>query len=126
MKAALKKPLYWLPAILFMVLIFCLSSRPAAGLVKSLPILLGIKIVHIVEYGFLFFLVRFAILNTTSLKQNQLFTLSFIITVLYGLSDELHQAFVPSRTASIADVIANGIGAALAQLGIQIRLKRRS
>ena len=126
MKAALKKLLYWLPAILFMTLIFYLSSRPAAGLIKSFPIFLGIKIVHIAEYGFLFFLVRSAVINTASLKPNRVFLLSFVITVLYGLSDEFHQALVPSRSASVLDVMANGIGAALVQLGIQIRSNRRS
>ena len=39
----------------------------------------------------------------------------FALTVLYGVSDELHQAFVPARVASELDV---GIDAAGALLGI--------
>jgi len=36
------------------------------------------------------------------------------LTVAYGVSDEWHQSFVPSRTASWADVLADSIGALLA------------
>jgi VanZ family protein len=40
--------------------------------------------------------------------------LAWIIAALYGVSDEFHQAFVPSRAADVRDVIADGVGAALA------------
>lgn len=33
------------------------------------------------------------------------------IVVLYGVSDELHQMFVPGRTASFDDLLADTIGA---------------
>lgn len=36
--------------------------------------------------------------------------LSILITILYAMSDELHQAFVPSRTASALDVLIDSIG----------------
>ena len=35
----------------------------------------------------------------------------------YGITDELHQARVPQRTAEVADVVADGLGAALAAWG---------
>jgi VanZ family protein len=37
----------------------------------------------------------------------------WLVAVLYGISDEIHQAFVPNRNPSAIDVIADGIGAAL-------------
>ena len=38
------------------------------------------------------------------------FVLSIAITVIYAVSDEWHQSFVPSRTASVVDVLIDTIG----------------
>jgi VanZ family protein len=35
-----------------------------------------------------------------------------LCSVLYGMSDELHQYFVPGRSPSVADVVADTVGAA--------------
>ena len=41
-----------------------------------------------------------------------------VLTALgYGIADELHQARVSQRTAEVADVVADGLGAALAAWG---------
>ena len=45
--------------------------------------------------------------------------IAFVLTVLYGVSDEAHQAFVPDRTPSLADV---GLDAAGAMLGVGLAL----
>jgi VanZ family protein len=37
--------------------------------------------------------------------------LSVLLSSLYGVTDELHQAFVPGRVASIGDLVADSIGA---------------
>lgn len=36
--------------------------------------------------------------------------LAFVITCLYGVSDEFHQKFVPGRTPDVYDVVADAIG----------------
>jgi len=36
--------------------------------------------------------------------------IAFTISFLYGISDEIHQYFVPNRSSSVYDVIADGIG----------------
>lgn len=125
-RSLLNKLSYWIPAILYMTFIFCLSSRPAAEIVKCLPIILGLKIVHMIEYGMLFYLIRFATIRTTSFKGWGIFLFSLALTILYSLSDEFHQMFVPSRSASLVDVLANGVGAALVQCGINLRTKLRT
>ena len=54
---------------------------------------------------------------------------AFVIAVLYGVSDEFHQSFVPGRTPDAADVLADAVGAALALTaawGWAILLGRRS
>lgn len=40
--------------------------------------------------------------------------LAFAITVAYGIVDEIHQAFVPNRVASVFDVMSDASGAAIA------------
>jgi VanZ family protein len=42
--------------------------------------------------------------------------MSVFIAAAYGLSDEIHQQFVPSRVASIYDLLADTIGAFLGVL----------
>lgn len=38
---------------------------------------------------------------------------ALLLAVLYAATDELHQAFVPSRDAAVADVLLDALGAAL-------------
>ena len=76
-----------------MALIFFISSRPAAEAAKAVPMFFGIKFVHIVEYGILFYLLRFAVTKTANLRSREIFMVSIMLTTLYGLSDELHQSF---------------------------------
>ena len=39
--------------------------------------------------------------------------LAFLLSLFYGMADELHQSFVPGRTANMADMLLNGVGAIL-------------
>lgn len=39
---------------------------------------------------------------------------AIVVAVLYGISDEFHQSFVPGRSSDIADVAADAIGATVA------------
>ncbi len=59
-----------------------------------------------------------------------LMLLSALSATLYGISDEIHQSFVPFREADVADVIADTIGAFcgvyLYQLLIASRIKKPS
>ena len=42
--------------------------------------------------------------------------LAVILSAAYGVSDEIHQAFVPERTPEVADLIADWIGATAGSL----------
>lgn len=98
---------YWLPLIGYMVLIFYLSSQPLEG--WELPDVWNIdKIFHMIEYGVLGILWLRALNERVSLRG--LKWLAFIFTLLYGVSDEVHQMFVPNRSSSIFDVMADGLG----------------
>jgi VanZ family protein len=93
-----------------MGLIFFLSAqpdfpRPETGWLEDL---LGIG-AHMFLFGVL------AVLWVRALrKQRWAIFLAFLLTMLYALSDEFHQAFVPGRTADPLDLVYDGLGAALA------------
>ncbi len=111
-----KRLLYFIPAILYMAFIFWLSSYPAPEEAHLFPIIARLKLVHLIEYGLLCLLISDAVIKTTKLSKNEIFALAVMIAILYGATDEFHQIFVPARTASVVDIIADGIGAILAHL----------
>jgi len=116
----------WLPAILYMALIFYMSSHPAPEEVKWLPIIAKLKLVHMIEYGILYLLLFWAIRKTTPYNMLGSFALALELTVIYGLTDEFHQIFVQGRTASLVDAFANGVGACLFHAGLSLRRKQSS
>ena len=66
--------------------------------------LLTRKTGHFSEYAVLAFLARRAFITSSgAFLQRYWFHLGLILVVTYGLLDEFHQSFVPSRTASIYD-----------------------
>lgn len=82
------------------------------------------KLVHLVIYAGFGFLLYFTIKNSSNPKLcNNVMLFAMIIGTLYGLSDEFHQSFVPGRTASTMDLVADSTGVALAQTVIFIKDK---
>ncbi len=51
--------------------------------------------------------------------------LLWIVAVCYGISDEFHQSFVSGRTSSIADLLADAVGALVAISGSWLLLRPR-
>ena len=100
---------YWVPTIGYCLLIFMLSSM-SKGVYMPSPF--GVdKVAHFVEYGVLGFLLARSIANVqSSFSRIFLLGLVVILATLYGISDEIHQAFVPGRNASPWDVTADGLG----------------
>ncbi|MBK7863377.1 MAG: VanZ family protein [Archangiaceae bacterium] len=62
------------------------------------------KVTHAIEYG---------VLAALLLRATQRPALSLLSTFAYGVSDEVHQYFVPGRTASPFDALADLTGAGL-------------
>lgn len=104
----MKKLLWlWLPVIAWSGLIFYFSSIPQLE-VTSEPVgnFLTRKLAHLFEYAVLYLL----IMRATQFKRPGL---AFVLTVAYSITDELHQALVPTRTAKIEDVVLDAFGASL-------------
>ncbi|ODS42241.1 MAG: hypothetical protein MSIBF_02580 [Candidatus Altiarchaeales archaeon IMC4] len=107
-----KRPaLAWNLAVLYAGAIFLFSAMPIP---PQPPIGFDItKIEHALEYFI------FAILLITALRgKNPVgyypVVLAVLIAALYGISDEVHQFFVPGRCMSIYDVLADWAGAFIA------------
>lgn len=106
---------YWIPLITYCVLIFALSSfsRPLPPVVS----LFSDKLLHAAEYFMLGFLAARAVFSLDiKYSGTIIFLIAFTFSMLYGVSDEIHQSFVPGRIGDIADFIADTIGAFLGAL----------
>lgn len=102
-----------LPALAYMGLIFFVSSL---SLTQTRLPRDSDKLIHFVEYGVLAALWVFALRRTRGGRTRSVrvqAAWSFAISSLYGVTDEIHQLFVPHRSASVADWIADTVGAGL-------------
>lgn len=97
-----------LPVAAWMWLIFALSSR------DRLPELLGPTFTgvagHLAVYAVLAALLWFG-LAPWRLAPVWRLTLAFAVAVVFGVSDEWRQAFVPGRTPTLIDVVMDALGA---------------
>lgn len=97
----------WLPVLLWMGLIFFLSSQPHLfRYPHHLIALLLSKAAHLLEYGLL------AILLCRALGDKGGWW-AFLMGGLYALSDEFHQSFVPGRNVELSDLAFDILGVAL-------------
>ena len=126
---------YWFPVFLWMSFIFWMSTGTFSSEHTSTIIVPIIKFIvsgisdekahfihglirksgHVTEYFILGGLVlrAFCVGAIQTLTRNQLFY-SLLVVALYASSDEFHQSFVATRTASIIDVGIDTIGGVLA------------
>ena len=107
---------YWGPVVLYALAIVYLSSQsyPAQQL-PSFIFSVSDKFLHACEYGVLGILLYRAFKHTTPNARSM--GLAIICVFAFGISDEVHQWFVPQREADILDVVADTFGAAFLILG---------
>jgi VanZ family protein len=103
---------YWFPVAVYMALIFFLSSRSTLPALPRIPYV--DKICHCTEYAILGYLLTRALIheNGSWLSRNALLV-AIAIAIIFGLSDEIHQIFVPLRQCDMFDLLADSIGASI-------------
>jgi VanZ family protein len=127
---------YSVPVIFWMCLIFWMSTETFSAqntlsVVETILYFLISKIssqeltlihalirksAHVIEYFILGLLLFRAFRGSSIGSWNWRWTLfAVIVVVLWAASDEFHQSFVPSRTASVVDVAIDTAGGVLAQ-----------
>ena len=109
----------WLPSLLMMVIIFGFSSIPS----KEMPSFGGLdfsvkKFGHALGYG----LLAAAYLRGLGGKRHWL---AWLMAILFALSDEFHQSFVPGRNPSLWDVFLFDNLGALAGLWVGYLFRKR-
>ncbi len=110
---ATRRWLAWLPAAGWATLIFVLSAQP------KLPSPPGVndKQAHGLAYAVLAVCCLVGLAGARLRRVTGAAVLgAFVLAVLYGVSDEFHQWFVPGRTPDVNDVVADAVGAALGLL----------
>ena len=127
----------WGAPFLWMALIFAGSSIPgrdadmmtrkASGIEEPIRIQRIKDAVHVIEYGILAILLARAFIRRNRRLSMRHACMSFAIAALYGISDEVHQFFVPLRAPGMDDVLRNTVGAGLATVFMVFldRWKRR-
>jgi VanZ family protein len=110
---------HWGPVLLWAAWIFYLSSQSHPPVPSWLLPEGSDKVLHGWEYGLLGLLCFRAFRRAAGpWAAERALVLAILSATLYGLSDELHQAFVPDRTADLFDLLADGIGAAAGAWGL--------
>ena len=131
---------YWLPPIVWTVVIFIAStdlfsgSNTAGVLQRIATVIFGHRLApataemlnfvirktaHLTEYGILSAL-TFRALRGEKQSWNARWAIGAIVfaTVIASI-DEIHQTFVPSRTGTLHDVVLDAAGATIAQILIR-------
>ena len=107
---------YWLPVALYAGVIFFLSaqSHPEDQLPSFLLRDVSDKVLHAVEYGILSLVCYRAFRWAAGpAVARQAVVLAIVTASAFGLTDEVHQAFVPLRESSWQDWLADTVGAAI-------------
>lgn len=101
---------------LYMGVIWTLSSFPANAVVELPDLSLDSFIkesMHLIEFAILYLLFVFAMHTTNIPFSKKINLVCAVIACLYGVTDEIHQSFVPSRSATLIDVVKDVTGVAI-------------
>ena len=107
---------YWVPAVLYAGAIFYMSSQshPEEQLPSFLFKGVSDKVLHGVEYGILALLCYRAFRWAAGpAVAQQAVVLAIMTASVYGITDEVHQFFVPFRESDWQDWLADTIGAVI-------------
>jgi VanZ family protein len=110
----------WFPAISLMMIIFVFSSQPSNELPNfDWADTIIRKGVHVIGYAMLARSYWYAL----GMQENKR-RAAWLLALLYALTDELHQSFVPGRQPSIWDVVIfDNLGAIISLWMMSQRIK---
>jgi VanZ family protein len=127
----------WIVVLLWMTLIFYLSHQPATqsnelstgiteiifGIINNiLPTSISESLNHRKAAHFIaYFILGFLLEN--ALRKRFMFTL--LLCILYAISDEIHQAFIPGRGPGVIDVLIDSSGSFFGIITYKLLFKRK-
>jgi len=106
----------WLPVLLWAGLIYLLSDIPTldSGLSLTWDVVLR-KMAHAAEFGVLSLL----LLRAIGKKSTGAWLVAAVISILYAVTDEVHQRFVPGREGNVWDVVIDSLGVCIGLLVVR-------
>lgn len=118
-----KKYLIHLPLIIYWFILFILTSLPSS---MAIATDVSDKINHFGAYGLLSVLLYLNLYFQDKIKLLNKFPATFTVLIasIYGLLDELHQMFVPGRSAEFLDWLADFSGSLVAVLISRYLIRR--
>jgi VanZ family protein len=105
------KWIQWVPALVWMAVIFYLSHQSGSELGSLFPFLDNFNWGHFAAYFILAWLIYWAMYPLRAVRAK---LITIAICIIYGLTDEWHQSFVPMRNPDLYDVINDTLGATAA------------
>ncbi len=113
---------YWLPSLIWMLIIYSFSAQPSlrASAVAWQDFYIR-KAAHIGEYFILSFLYYYALTKSAQISRARRLVFTIFLAVIYAITDEFHQSFVFDRTGKIIDVFIDSFGVLLASASIFFR-----
>ncbi len=108
-----KKYLIYLPLYLYWLILLTLTSIPGPALPTQITF--NDKLEHLSAFMILGILLSLSlkVQNKFKLLKDRFFIATFIIGVVYGSLDEIHQLFIEGRSCDILDVTADTIGVSI-------------
>lgn len=110
--------IYWLPIVFWAALIFWFSDQPYLKSDLPGPWDFALrKTAHFTEYFVLTWLLIRAFLSNQPAKTispKKIIFLAGFLSILYALTDEYHQSFIPGRQPALRDIGFDSLGAVLA------------
>ena len=108
--------------VLWMGLIFCLSSIPSLGFgLGGIQEQISRKSIHVIVYGILTLLIWFSLPGLDKHLFKKIVLCGFL-AILFAVSDEIHQGFVPGRSGNAKGVLFDTIGVVVALILIRFRM----
>ena len=109
----------WAPPVAYLGLIFYLSAQSAVPWAAPYPD----KLLHALEYMALALLLGRALNGGLGrVPATRMLLWTWGACVVWAISDELHQSFVPGRDCEAMDVVADATGAAVGLLSLRLIL----
>lgn len=112
-RSSLNVALRYLPMVIGCAAIFAVSSMPRPPIPALLLFPHSDKVMHGIAYGVLGLLALFGARARAGGLTKGAQLEAALVAVLWGVSDEVHQHFVPGRSTSAADLAADATGALL-------------
>ncbi|MFW5774854.1 MAG: VanZ family protein, partial [Chitinivibrionales bacterium] len=116
---------YTLPTVAWASLMLIVSSLPGTALPQGPAFFEWDKLAHAGEYAIFALLFFRYLVGGRNVPIPRAYLLVAVCVPLFGILDELHQVFIPFRTCSWQDMVADAGGALIALLLVQIQFIRK-